>query len=51
MGAAYHVLRFKPTNEPIDYFVCYQAGFLLRLFANSPTQRFDFVLTAEFLIP
>lgn len=42
-GAAFHVLRYKPTNDPMDYLVAYQAGFLLRLFQNEPNQRFDFV--------
>ena len=44
-GAAYHILRYKPTNEPLDYFVCYQAGFIIRLFANPLAQRFDFAPT------
>jgi len=46
-GAAYHILRYKPTNDPIDYFVCYQAGFILRLFSNPPENRFDFSPTDE----
>ena len=41
-GAAFHVLRYRPSNEPIDYLIAYQAGFLLRLFDNEPAQRFDF---------
>lgn len=42
-GADYHVLRYRPTNEPLDYLVAYQAGFVLRLFENEPSARFDFV--------
>jgi hypothetical protein len=42
-GAAYHVLRYKPSKEPLDYMVAFQAGFLIRLFANEPNKRFDFV--------
>lgn len=44
-GAPFHVLRYKPSNEPIDYFVAYQAGFVLRLFQNPPERRFDFATT------
>ena len=44
-GAAFHVLRYKPTNEPLDYFVAFQAGFVLRLFVNPPDRRFDFAPT------
>ncbi len=42
-GADFHVLRYRPTDEPLDYLVVYQAGFVLRLFANDPSQRLDFV--------
>jgi hypothetical protein len=42
-GADFHVLRYRPSNEPIDYFVAFQAGFVLRLFDNEPPKRFDFV--------
>lgn len=41
-GAPYHVLRYSPTNEPLDYMVAFQAGFVLRLFENEPSLRFDF---------
>ena len=30
-GAAFHVLRYKPTDEPLDYLVAYQAGTSLTL--------------------
>ena len=41
-GAPTHVLRYRPSNEPLDYWVAYQAGYMLRLFATSlghPTMR------------
>lgn len=41
-GADYHVLRYRPSNDPIDYFVAFQAGFVLRLFECPPDKRFDF---------
>lgn len=41
-GADFHVLRYRPCDEPIDYLVAYEAGFILRLFDNEPAKRFDF---------
>jgi hypothetical protein len=41
-GADFHVLRYKPSNEPLDYLIVFQAGFVLRLFENDPFLRFDF---------
>ena len=41
-GADFHVLRYRPSNEPLDYLVAFQAGFVLRLFDNDPVKRFDF---------
>ena len=41
-GAEFHVLRYKPSNEPLDYLVAFQAGFVLRLFDNEASKRFDF---------
>lgn len=41
-GAEFHILRYKPSDEPLDYFVAFQAGFVLRLFDNEPDMRFDF---------
>jgi len=41
-GADFHVLRYRPSNEPLDYMIAFQAGFVLRLFENEPSQRFDF---------
>ena len=42
-GAEFHVLRYRPSNDPIDYFVAFQAGFALRLFECDPSSRFDFL--------
>jgi hypothetical protein len=41
-GAPAHVLRYRPSNEPLDYWVAYQAGYLLRLLELPPAERFDF---------
>lgn len=48
-GAPSHILRYRPatTNEPIDYWVAYQAGYLLRRVELPPDQRFDFVGTGN----
>lgn len=46
-GAAYHVVRYKPSNEALDYFLVYQAGFLIRLFRCPADQRLDFVPGAD----
>ena len=46
-GAPAHVLHYRPTNEPIDYWVAYQAGYALRLFDLPPNERFDFAGTGE----
>lgn len=37
-----HIVRYKPSNtQPPDYLICYQCGFILRLFANPPDARFE----------
>lgn len=41
-GAEFHVLRYRPNDEPLDYLVAFQAGFVLRLFESDPSARFDF---------
>jgi hypothetical protein len=41
-GAPCHLLRYRPGGGPLDYLVVHQAGYVLRLFANEPSQRFDF---------
>ena len=44
-GASAHVLTYRPANEPLDYWVAFQAGYLLRLLELPPDQRFDFATT------
>ena len=46
-GAPAHVLQYRPSNDPIDYWVAYQAGFALRLFELPPAERFDFAGTGQ----
>jgi uncharacterized protein with beta-barrel porin domain len=41
-GAEFHVLRYQPSDKPLDYLVAYQAAFALRMFENPADQRFDF---------
>ncbi len=44
-GAPAHVLRYRPSNDPLDYWVAYQTGYALRLFELPPAERFDFAGT------
>lgn len=44
-GATSHVFKYRPTNDPIDYWVAYQAGFALRFYDLPPDERFDFAGT------
>ena len=44
-GAAAHVLRYRPSNDALDYWVAYQAGYVLRLFELPSEERFDFAAT------
>lgn len=46
-GADFHVLRYRPSDDPLDYMVAYQAGFVLRLFENEPGERYDFSPAAD----
>ena len=46
-GAPTHVLKYRSTNDPIDYWVAYQAGYAIRLFDLPPNERFDFVGTGD----
>lgn len=40
-----HMLRYKPGGEtPPDYFIVYQCGHVLRLYAAPPDKRFDFAV-------
>jgi hypothetical protein len=43
-----HFVIYKPTrDEGLDYMICLQCGFVLRLFDNPPEQRFRLGGTAE----
>ena len=43
-----HLVLYKPNGvEAPDYLICYQCGFVLRLFKNKPGERFDLSSTAE----
>jgi hypothetical protein len=46
-GASFHVLRYRPSDEPLDYRVAYQAAYTLRLFQCPEGERFDFVPLPE----
>jgi len=46
-GADFHILRYKPSQQPLDYFIAFSAGFVLRLFENEPDKRFDFASQAQ----
>lgn len=42
-----HFVQYKPTrDESLDYLICQQCGFVLRLFAQPPAQRYEFGGTA-----
>jgi len=43
--ATHHVLTYNPTKPGVDYHVAYQSGFVLRLFENSPDERYEFAGT------
>ena len=48
------MLRYRPSDEPLDYLVAYQAAFLVRLFECPAQRRFDFIVdssAAERLLP
>ena len=41
--APMHTIRYQPTSNPRpDYLICWQCGFLIRLFSNPPNERFEF---------
>ena len=46
-GAPAHLLRYRATNEPLDYWVAYQAGYALRLFELPADERMDLRGTGE----
>lgn len=41
-GAAYHILQYRPSNSPLDYYIAQQVGTALRMFEQPEGQRFDF---------
>lgn len=41
-GASYHILQYRPSNEPLDYYIAQQIGMALRVFEQPMNQRFDF---------
>ena len=46
-GAPAHLLRYRTTNEPLDYWVAYQATYALRLFELPADERMDLRGTGE----
>jgi len=41
--ARMHRLQYRPLPEGTpNYFICFQCGFIIRLYENPPEQRFDF---------
>lgn len=37
-----HLVRYNPSiGQPPDYLICFQCGFILRLFANAPKERVE----------
>lgn len=41
-GALYHILQYRPSNSPLDYYIAQQVGIVLRMFEQPEGQRFDF---------
>lgn len=41
-GAPYHILQYRPSNSPLDYYIAQQVGTVLRMFEQPEGQRFDF---------
>ena len=41
-GASYHILQYKPSNNPLDYYIAQQVGIALRMFEQPEDKRFDF---------
>jgi hypothetical protein len=44
-AATHHILTYNPTKPGVDYHIAYQCGFILRLFENSPDERYEFAGT------
>ena len=46
--ARMHRLQYRPLPEGTpNYFICFQCGFIIRLYENPPEQRFDFEATSR----
>jgi hypothetical protein len=42
-GAPAHVVTYRPVrDESVDYLICHQCGFVLRLFDNPPGARYEY---------
>ena len=47
-AAPMHILKYRPVpNQRPDYHICYQCGFIIRLFENDPEHRFSMGLSPE----
>jgi hypothetical protein len=47
-SAPMHLITYRPIpNRKPDYHICYQCGFVIRLFENPVETRFDFGMTPE----
>jgi hypothetical protein len=47
-SAPMHLISYRPIpGSPPDYHICYQCGFVIRLFETPPDARFDFALSPE----
>ena len=43
-GAAYHILQYRPSNTPLDYFISQQVSIVIRMFEQPPDKRYDFAI-------
>jgi hypothetical protein len=41
-GAAYHILQYRPSNSPLDYFISQQVSIVIRMFEQPQDKRYDF---------
>ena len=46
-GASFHVLRYKPSSDPLDYVIAHQVAFVLRMFELPAEERKDFAGTGH----
>lgn len=47
-GAPVHCVFYRPADdESVDYQICYQCGFVLRLFDNPPDARNEYIASAK----